>query len=344
MVGIVGIGHALLDVLVKDQDDDLLTKFGLKSGDCLLSDEKRAPLFDVALERRDAVCAGGAVANTLRVAQYLWPKDEACCHFFGSIGKGDTFGELFKSSLKRHRVGASLCESEGTDTGVCVCVVREIDGDRSMVTRLEAAKCSLRDLLCEESSQEVLRNAQIVYFVAYFLNSVDGFATVQDLIKICVKNTEPHHHLAFGLGATFLIESFRSEMDAILPFCSLVFANEEEATAFAKVRNWDVSSVEDIATKISGLPKENQRGRIVVVTRGGSSVIVAENGSSFHVQVPQVDKVVDCTGAGDSFTAAFLVKLLEGNSIRDSVVGGIDISQRIIQALGCDVEVLEVKK
>jgi fructokinase len=53
----------------------------------------------------------------------------------------------------------------------------------------------------------------------------------------------------------------------------------------------------------------------VIFTMGGEGVLISHNGKLLgHVPVRPI-KVVDVTGAGDSFWAGFLVALLDGNSL-----------------------------
>jgi adenosine kinase len=54
------------------------------------------------------------------------------------------------------------------------------------------------------------------------------------------------------------------------------FGNENEARAFAKSEGWETEDVEDIALRISRLPKHNgTRGRTVVITQGADPTVVA---------------------------------------------------------------------
>ena len=65
----MGIGNPLLDISAS-VDDDFLKKYDLKANDAILAEEKHKPLYDELIEQYNAdFIAGGAVQNTMRVAQ-----------------------------------------------------------------------------------------------------------------------------------------------------------------------------------------------------------------------------------------------------------------------------------
>lgn len=65
----LGIGNPLLDISAT-VDEDFLRKYELKPNDAILADEKHKPLYDELIEQYNAdFIAGGAVQNTMRVAQ-----------------------------------------------------------------------------------------------------------------------------------------------------------------------------------------------------------------------------------------------------------------------------------
>lgn len=59
-------------------------------------------------------------------------------------------------------------------------------------------------------------------------------------------------------------------------------------------------------------------GGDVVLTRGGEGALVCEAGVVTAIEPIRVDRVVDTTGAGDSFTAALCTALAEGATLADA--------------------------
>lgn len=96
--------------------------------------------------------------------------------------------------------------------------------------------------------------------------------------------------------------------------------------------------IEEIALKISALPKANgTRGRVVVITQGSRPTIVAMNGRISSFSVPALDQaaIVDLNGAGDAFVGGFFSQLIKGETIQACVDAGNYAARTIIQRSGC---------
>ncbi|MCW5249593.1 MULTISPECIES: ribokinase [unclassified Streptomyces] len=64
---------------------------------------------------------------------------------------------------------------------------------------------------------------------------------------------------------------------------------------------------------------QERTGGVVVITRGGEGALVARSTGTSPVPARPARAVVDTTGAGDSFTAAFAVALAEGQPVERAV-------------------------
>jgi len=107
-----------------------------------------------------------------------------------------------------------------------------------------------------------------------------------------------------NLSAPFLCEFFQKPMLAAFPYVDILFGNETEADAFAKANNLNATDRRQIALKISEMEKiNNRRKRIVVITQGAETVLLAKDGTVTEypvVKLPE-EKVVDTNAAGDAF-------------------------------------------
>ena len=141
-----------------------------------------------------------------------------------------------------------------------------------------------------------------------------------------------------NLSAPFICEFFKDALDKVLPYMDFVFGNETEARTFSKVHGWETEDVEEIALKISQLPKASDaRPRITVITQGADPVVVASNGKVdlFPVILLPKEKLVDTNGAGDAFVGGFLSQLVQEKPIADCVKAGSYAANVIIQRSGC---------
>jgi 2-dehydro-3-deoxygluconokinase len=72
----------------------------------------------------------------------------------------------------------------------------------------------------------------------------------------------------------------------------------------------------------------------VVLKRGAQACLIRCDGESFEVPAQKVERVVDTTAAGDSFSAAYLASRLKGGSPADAAEAGHRLASRVIQVPG----------
>lgn len=82
---------------------------------------------------------------------------------------------------------------------------------------------------------------------------------------------------------------------------------------------------------------QNCRIRELVLKRGAQEVITQVNHEKLQTPVPQVQGVVDTTGAGDSFNAGYVSARAQGLSCQAAVRHGIHIASIVIQNRGAIV-------
>jgi 1-phosphofructokinase len=82
----------------------------------------------------------------------------------------------------------------------------------------------------------------------------------------------------------------------------------------------DGDSMDDLVAEGRRLQKEGAQS--VIVSRAGKETLVFDGDQAFAVRVPVMEEV-DARGAGDSFTAAFVSALLDGEATQDAVALGV---------------------
>jgi ribokinase len=96
--------------------------------------------------------------------------------------------------------------------------------------------------------------------------------------------------------------------DELVALTDLLVPNEHEAAALLASDDAPATLAERLAAR--------HRHLDVIVTAGAAGAYVVRRGEHVaHVPAPEVDEVVDTTGAGDAFVGALVVRLREGDGL-----------------------------
>lgn len=126
----------------------------------------------------------------------------------------------------------------------------------------------------------------------------------------------------------------KEKLESILQKVDILFLNQEEASFLTEV---PFENEQDIFKKIDEICKG-----IAVMTKGGDGVVVSD-GKYLYSAFPNADrKIVDTTGAGDSFGAGFLSDYIryDGN-IEKAIQLGLANSEANLSGVGAKTGILE---
>lgn len=332
---VVTIGHAIVDVLASC-DDALLEQLGLDKATMSLVEPERAAHVRSQVEVTK-MASGGSAANTaVGLAALGVPTS-----FVGRVAD-DELGAFFAADLKAG--GVSFAEprteqrSERNDaaagghpdtvtagrpgspgTGISIVMVTP-DAERTMCTSLGAGG----ELAASEVDPLQVSQADVVYIEGYLC----GKAVTDTAVAAAIKAASTSSTLvALSASDPFWVSLHRDEMRELLDSVQVLFANEEEALV------------------LSGQPDTHSALRelsavcpTVVVTLGAQGCVVAEDGQTLRVGAPKVDRVVDTTGAGDSFAAGYLYGIVNHLGARRSAeIGGL-MASKVITRFGARAE------
>ncbi|KAL8241149.1 hypothetical protein R6Q59_014504 [Mikania micrantha] len=326
---LLGMGNPLLDISAV-VDQGFLAKYDIKVNNAILAEDKHLPMYDEMSSKYNVeYIAGGATQNSIRVAQWLLQIPGATS-FMGCIGK-DKYGEEMTKNSKSAGVNVHYREDETKPTGTCaVCVV---GGERSLIANLSAANCYKTEHLKRPENWALVEKAKYIYIAGFFLT-----VSPESIQLVAEHAAATNKVFTMNLSAPFICEFFKDAQDKALPYVDYVFGNETEAITFSKVHGWETDNVEEIAIKISQLPKASgSHKRITVITQGADPVVVAQDGKvkTYPVILLPKEKLVDTNGAGDAFVGGFLSQLVLKKPIAECVRAGCYASNVIIQRSGC---------
>lgn len=326
---LVGIGNPLLDISAK-VDEALLQKYGMKPDDAILAEEKHMPLYRELMEKYQAeFIAGGSVQNSLRVAQWILKKPNICT-YFGCVGNDD-YAKILRERAVAEGVNVLYQVTDQAPTGTCAVLVTGTH--RSLCANLAAAEKFTPDHLEKEECKKSIEAAKFFYASGFFLT-----VSPDSVMQLMVHANQHGHLFVMNLSAPFVSQFYKEALTKLFPYVDVIFGNESEAEAFAKAFEIEGKDLQEIAVKMSQLPKVNpKRQRVVVITQGCDPVILVENGVVTLVPVVELtrDQIIDTNGAGDAFAGGFLSQVVLGASYVTCVKCGIYTATHVIQHSGC---------
>ena len=302
----IGLGNALVDVLLKLENDDVLAEVGIQKGAMdMINQEQMIKIrkSQEGLERSQA--PGGSVCNTMRAMAILGAK----AGFIGKIGS-DSVGEYYEEALKKANVSPYFAKTDGI-SGSCTVLISP-DGERTMGTFLGPAPTITPD----EITEEMLSAYQCIYIEGYLLvNEELVRTTMQKAKKLGLK-------VALDLSN---FNAFRGLLDDIIPeYVDILFSNESEAEAFTGLKAHEAVKVLSEQVEIS------------LVTLGKEGALVGSKGQVIAVPA-EGGKPVDTTGAGDHFAAGFLYGQSVGATLEQSARIGSLLAGYIIDVIGAQI-------
>jgi sugar/nucleoside kinase (ribokinase family) len=308
---IVTIGHAIVDVLAPSPDE-LVHRFGLQKGTMTLIDDGQATEIYAALGPATEV-SGGSAANTAAVVASLGAPVE----FIGKI-RDDALGEVFGHDIRAAGVTFGMPPAkEGPGTGRCLIMVTP-DAEKTMCTSLGVGA----KLMPDDLDLHVIAAAEITYIEGYLYGLRDTDAAVEKAIEVARSSGTK---VALSLADPAWVELHREHFDRILDSVDLLFSNELEACEMAGVGQGQVDKA------IAALAK---RCPTVAVTLGPNGSLVSSGGTVVTAPAVPVERVVDTTGAGDSYAGGFLYGYLAGYDARHCAELGALAASEIVSHLG----------
>lgn len=304
---IIGMGNALVDVLVRIDDDSLLEKLHLPKGSMQLIQE------DILSEIRKYTSGmkihrstGGSAGNTVCALAALGANPG----FIGKVGQDET-GVFFGDTLRRRGVNALLATCD-LPSGIASTFI-STDGERTFGTYLGAAAT----LRAEDLSRKMFAGYNYLYIEGYLLQDHDLMLRAVQLAK------EEGLQVCLDMASYNVVEAERDFFDQlIVKYVDIVFANESEALAYTGKAPHE--ALEEIASKCS----------IAVVKTGKEGSLVKKGTEVIQLLSCPVDNVLDTTGAGDFYAAGFMYGLTCGYSLEKCVQISTILATAVIQEVG----------
>jgi len=305
----IGLGNALVDILLQLESDNVLPEVGIQKGAMeMISEEQMIAIRKAQEGLTQSRTPGGSACNTMRALSKLG----ANTGFIGKIGSDDV-GAYYLNEVEKDGVSPFFIQTEGV-SGSCTVLISP-DGEKTMGTFLGPAAT----IQPEEVLEEYLKGYQCIYIEGYLIvNEPLLRSTMQKAKKLGLK-------IALDLSNFNIVNSFKGLLEELIPqYVDILFSNESEAEAFTGLQAKEA---------IHSLAKDVD---IVIVTLGKEGALVGQGNSIIAVEA-EGGKPLDTTGAGDHFAAGFLYGQTQKASLKQSAQIGSMLAGYVIDTIGPEI-------
>lgn len=275
---------------------------------------------------------GGKGLNEAIAVSKLSPPETIETRMIGKIGT-DPFGIQLKQYLIDNKVNVENVDTIEGSSGVAVIMVEEDSGEnRILITPGSNGQLKPSD----EQYNEYFPNKDDSSFVILQNEYPDTINTINWL-----KTNRPKVNIAYNPSP------FKSELitSSLLSKIDLLIVNEGEALDVAKhlgILETMPQSIDDEIEKFSNLAKSLQDSinkdnvNVVIITMGSKGCVYVSKSipSPSFIKSKKVTKVIDTTGAGDTFFGGVVLNLALGKDIKQAVEFATSASSLAIQKKG----------
>lgn len=309
MKKVIGLGNALVDILIKLDSDAIIDKLGFPRGSMQLVDKQRSEKVLSNFDKNKLqYSSGGSAANTIHGLARLGIDTG----FIGKVGH-DPLGNIFAQDLGKSNINSHLIYTT-THTGSAIALVSP-DGERTFATYLGAAV----ELAADDLKYDIFTGYDLLHIEGYLVQNHELMIAAMEHAKAA------NLKISLDLASYNVVESNLDFLkDIVTKYVDILFANEEEAKAFTGNNPQDA------------LKELSQHCEVAVVKIGKDGSYIWSNNETVKVGVIQAE-VIDTTGAGDLYAAGFLYGYLTGKTPQQSGHFGAILSGNVIEEIGAKI-------
>jgi len=311
MKKVLGLGNALVDILVKIADERLLDSLRLPKSCMTLVEESQVNdiLAKITHLEKQETC-GGSAANTISGLARLGIQTG----YIGKIGH-DAFGTFFDEEMKKHGVDTRMFYGRA-QTGRALGFITP-DSERTFATFLGSAV----ELQGSDLKAELFGGYDIFHIEGYMVQNHQLFETAVRLAR------DAGLEVSLDLASHNVVrENLGFLQEIVARYVDIVFANEDESMAFSGKK-----SPSEALVTIS------PQCRIAVVKLGKNGSLVKRQDERHEIGcIPA--RAVDTTGAGDLYAAGFLYGLIRDYPLAICGRIGSLLSGKVVEVLGAKLD------
>lgn len=316
MERVIGLGNALIDILVKIENDSLLTQLDLPKGSMQLVDKERSTeIITLLINQNLRQISGGSASNTIHGLAQLGVETS----FIGMVGNDD-FGNFFHADMEQSGIKPQLLRSK-TESGRAIALISP-DSERTFATYLGAAV----ELTPGNITPELFNGYHYLHIEGYLVQNHDLIRKATSVAKSLGMK------ISLDLASYNVVEANLEFLQEITKeYVDILFANEEEGKSFT-----GLTGNEALASMAKMVD--------IAVYKQGKSGSIIQNGTKIYSANAIEANAIDTTGAGDLYAAGFLFGLIKGYSLDKCGAIGSLTSGKVVEVIGPKLEELKWKK
>lgn len=309
MAKFLGLGNALVDIMIPLPGDEWLNEFGLPKGS--MQHVERSVIDNLLGKTThfiQQISSGGSAANAIHGLARLGNTTA----FIGKVGP-DRLGNIFYSDMINSGIVPNLIVS-ATETGTAVAFVTP-DSERTFAVFLGAAL----ELGASDLKQEDFSGHNYLHIEGYLVQN-------HELIKTALMMAKNSGlKISLDLASYNVVEENLDFLKFIVgKYVDIIFANEEESLAFTGMMP------EQALSYFARLCE------IAVVKTGAKGSMIKSGDKICQIEIIPAN-VVDTTGAGDLYAAGFLHGLANGLALEKCGKAGAILSGNVIEHFGAKI-------
>ncbi len=199
-------------------------------------------------------------------------------------------------------------------------------GQRTMNTYLGA--CT--QLGIADITEETVGTPKVMLLEGYIWDIPEGPGLAAEAIRIARTNGSA---VALSLSDSYCVERHRDAFaEVVRDQADMIFADDEEVMALYEVDDFD-----GVLSAIDGSDS------LFVMTRSEEGSVIVQGNTKIVQGANPIGELIDTTGAGDAYAAAFLYGWTSGKPLDECARLGTHVATSVIQQLGAriDTNVLE---
>ncbi len=196
----------------------------------------------------------------------------------------------------------------------------------------------LRKLSAEDILPYTGKMADIVSFASIFVSPLLIMTELENVFKKIKEPVERNNKI---IKPTLLTDVTKpkfgetlKDMEKIIPYIDFFLANEAEISMLTGQNDASENSKHII----------DAGAGCAVIKRGAKGCIIRTDKDYYEIPACSVDKIIDSTGAGDSFAAGFIYGLSEGYSLADCGRFACSVASCIVEEIGAAEGITSLEK